>query len=141
MSKALGFESILVHATKEEEVESAFEQAVKANAHALVVPALNPFTGLRVRLVELQNKYRMPSFTANAEWVPAGGLASYSFPAVENWRRAAALVDKILKGGNPAEIPVEIPTKYEVAINLKTAKALGITIPQSILVRADRVIE
>jgi putative ABC transport system substrate-binding protein len=141
VAKALSFESILVHATKEEELESAFQHAVKAKANALVIASLSPFGGLRARIVELQYKYRLPSFTGSAMWVPAGGLASYYFPSTENWRRAAVLVDKILKGGNPAEIPVEIPTKYEVAINLKTATALGITIPQSMLVRADRIIE
>lgn len=141
MSKALGFESILVHATKEEELESAFQDAVRAKAHALVVASLAPFSGLRTRIVELQNKYRLPSLTGNEAWVPARGLASYSFPSTENWRRAAALVDKILKGGNPAEIPMEIPTKYEVAVNLKTAKLLGITVPQSFLVRVDKVVE
>jgi putative ABC transport system substrate-binding protein len=83
----------------------------------------------------------MPSFTGSQDWVPAGGLASYSFPSIENWRRAAALVDKILKGVSPAEIPVEIPTKYEVAINLQTARTLGIKVSKSILVQATKVIE
>lgn len=141
MSKALGFQSILVHATKAEELESAFEHAVKAKAHAVVVAAVAPFIGLRERIVELQNKYRMPTFHGNREAVQAGGVASYSFPSEENYRRAAALVDKILKGGNPAEIPVELPMKYEIAVNLKAAKVLGIAVPPSFLVRANLVIE
>jgi putative ABC transport system substrate-binding protein len=141
MSKALGFESIIVHATKEAELASAFEQAIKAKADAMVVSSLAPFTALRTQIVKLQNKHRLPSFIGNEAWVPVGGLASYSFPSTENWARAAVLVDKILKGGNPAEIPVKIPTKYEVAINLRAAKALGITVPQSFLVRANKVIE
>jgi putative tryptophan/tyrosine transport system substrate-binding protein len=123
MSKALGFESIIVHATKEEELERAFEQAVKAKAQAMVVGSLAPFTGLRAQIVALQNQYRLPSFAGNEEWVPAGGIASYSFSSTENWRRAAAFVDKILKGAKPADIPVEIPTKYEIAVNLKTEGA------------------
>ena len=141
MAKALHFDSILVHATKEEELEAAFQAALKAKAHALIVSPLAPFSGLEKRLIELQFKFRMPSFTGSQDWVPAGGLASYSFPTIENWRRVAALADKILKGASPAEIPVEIPTKYEVAINLQTAKTLGLKIPQGILVRATKVIE
>jgi putative ABC transport system substrate-binding protein len=70
------------------------------------------------------------------EGTHAGGLASYSFPQEENYRRAAALVDQILKGHSPAEIPVEIPTKYEIAINLKAAKALGINVPEAALLRS-----
>jgi putative ABC transport system substrate-binding protein len=141
MSKALRFQSILVHATKEEELESAFEHAVKVKAQALVVATLASFTALRERIVELQKKYRIPTFSGSREAVQAGGVASYSFPREENYRRAAALVDKILKGANPAEIPVELPTKYEVAVNLKAAKALGITVPPAFLVRANWVID
>jgi putative ABC transport system substrate-binding protein len=141
MSTALGFQSILVHATKEAELQSAFEHAVKAKAQAVVVPPLAPFVSLRGRIVDLQNRYRMPTFHTMREMVQAGGVASYHFPMEENFRRAAALVDKILKGGSPAEIPVELPTKYEITVNLKAANALGIAVPQSLLVRANEVIE
>jgi putative ABC transport system substrate-binding protein len=141
ISKDLRFESVVIHVTKESELEAGFEQAVNARAHALVVGPIAPFIGLRSRLVELQLKFKIPSFMGWETWVQAGGLGSYSFPAIENWRRAAALVDKILNGVSPAEIPVEIPVKYEVAINLKTAKALGINVPKTVLLRADRVIE
>ncbi len=141
MAKALRFQSILVHATQEEELDAAFRQAVQSRANAMVVAALAPFTGLRSRIVELQNEYRMPTFHGIREAVEAGGVASYSFPHEENFRRAAAIVDKILKGQSPAEIPVEIPTHYEIAVNLKAAKTLGLTIPQSLLVRADEVIQ
>ncbi|MEI6720064.1 MAG: ABC transporter substrate-binding protein [Betaproteobacteria bacterium] len=141
LSKALHFQSILVHATKEEELESAFKHAVKAKAHAVVVGPLAPFTGLRDQIAELQNKYRVPTFHGIREAVQAGGIASYSFPFEENFRRAAGQVDKILKGVSPAEIPVELPTKYEIAVNLKAAKALDITVPPSFLLRANLVIE
>jgi putative ABC transport system substrate-binding protein len=141
MAKALHFQSILVHATQEAELEAAFKQAVQARAQAMVVSTIAPFTGLRSRIVELQNAYRMPTFHGMREAVQAGGIASYSFPFEENFRRAAAIVDKILKGQSPAEIPVEIPTHYEIAVNLKAAKALGIAVPPSFLLRANEVIE
>lgn len=141
MSKVLRFQSILVHATREEELEAAFKDAVNAKAQALVISALAPFSGLRTRVVELQNRYRIPTFHGNREAVLAGAIASYSFPYEENFRRAAAIVDKILKGGNPAEIPVELPTKYEITLNLQAAKALGIVVPPSFLIRANTVIK
>jgi putative tryptophan/tyrosine transport system substrate-binding protein len=141
MAKLLGFESVLVHATREEELEAAFQQAVHAKAGALVVASVAPFTGLRTRIIELQMKHKLPAFFGNREAVEAGGVASYSFPATENWRRAAAIVDRILKGAHPAEIPVEIPTKYEIVINLRSAKSLGLRVPHSALVRANVVIE
>jgi putative tryptophan/tyrosine transport system substrate-binding protein len=95
----------------------------------------------RARLVDLAAKNRLPSiFTQRAD-VEAGGLMSYgpSFP--DMYRRAATFVDKILKGAKPADLPVEQPTKFELVINLKTAKALGVTIPQTLLLRADQVLE
>ena len=141
MAKTLHFQSILVHATQEEELDAAFRHAVQSRANAMVVSTVAPFTGLRSRIVELANQYRMPTFHGEREAVQAGAVASYSFPFEENFRRAAAIVDKILKGQNPAEIPVEIPTHYEIAVNLKAAKALGLTIPPSLLMRADEVIQ
>lgn len=109
--------------------------------HAVVVPALAPFVGLRARIVELQNKYRLPTFHGISGAVQAGAVASYTFPLQENYNRTAAIVDKILKGGNPAEIPVELPTKYEIALNLQAAKALGIVVPPAFLIRANTVIK
>jgi putative ABC transport system substrate-binding protein len=141
MAKALQFQSILVHATQESELDAAFKQAVQVRAQAMVVSTVAPFTGLRAPIVTLQNTYRMPTFTGLREATQAGGIASYSFPFEENARRAAAIVDKILKGKTPAEIPVEIPTHYEIAVNLRAAKALGITVPRSFLLRAHEVIE
>jgi putative tryptophan/tyrosine transport system substrate-binding protein len=83
----------------------------------------------------------LPTMFSNREFVEAGGLMSYGNDRMERWRRAAYFVDRILKGAKPADLPVEIPAKFELVVNLKTAKALGITIPQSILFRADEVIE
>lgn len=138
--KTLGFQSLLLKATSRDGLEPAFIEAVKAKMQALAVGAQPPFLGLHPELVELQFKYRLPTFFGVTEGVTAGGLASYSFPQEENYRRAAALVDQILKGRSPAELPVEIPTRYEIAINLKTAKALGIKVPDAVLLRAHKVI-
>jgi putative ABC transport system substrate-binding protein len=91
--------------------------------------------------VGLALRYRLPAIFQNREFVDAGGLVSYAPSSASNYRRAANYVDKILKGAKPADLPVEQPTKFELIINLKTAKTLGLTIPQSLLVRADHVIE
>ena len=93
------------------------------------------------RTAELALRYRPPSMMLTAQDVEAGGLLSYFTDHAEHYRRAASYVDRILRGANPGELPVEQPTKFELVVNLKTAKALGIKIPQSILLRADRVIE
>ncbi len=86
-------------------------------------------------------QHRLPGIYWNRNYVEAGGLMSYSFSTVEVGRRATYFVDKILKGAKPADLPIEQPTKFELVVNLKTAKALGLTIPQSILVRADEIIQ
>jgi putative tryptophan/tyrosine transport system substrate-binding protein len=141
IAKALGFELLLLKATSRETLEPAFIDAAKAKMQAIVVAPHAPLSpGLVEPLGELQFRYRLPAFYGVREGVSAGGLASYSFPLEENFRRAAALVDQILKGGSPSEIPVEIPTKYEIAINLKTANALGIKVPEAALLRAHKVI-
>lgn len=93
------------------------------------------------RIIELAAKNRMPAVYNNRFDVEAGGLMSYGFDAVERQRRLAALVDKILKGAKPGDLPVEQPTKFEFVVNLKTAKQIGITIPPHVLARADRVIK
>jgi putative ABC transport system substrate-binding protein len=93
------------------------------------------------KIAELAVKNRLPSMYEGSSYVEAGGLMSYATNDAEQWRRAAFYVDKILKGAKPADLPVEQPTKFEFVINLKTAKALNLTIPQSVLFRADKVIK
>jgi len=114
---------------------------VRDRASALVVLPDPLFFGQRARLAELATKNRLPALYAFREHVEAGGLISYGPSLPERFRRAATFVDKILRGAKPADLPVEQPTRFEFVINLKTAKALGLTIPPSILVRADQVIQ
>jgi len=113
----------------------------RAKGGALVVLGDPMFRRNRVHIIELTLRSRVPSVFGGREYVAAGGLMSYLSSNAWHWRTAASFVDKILKGAKPADIPVEQPTKFELVINLTTAKALGITIPQSLLQRADEVIQ
>jgi putative tryptophan/tyrosine transport system substrate-binding protein len=124
-----------------DEFERAFTAAGRAGAGAMLVVAESLFGLYRTELVTLAAKSRVPTVYGGREHVDLGGLMSYGPSVRAAWRRAAAFVDKILKGAKPAELPVEQPTKFEFVINLKTAKALGLTIPPSLLARADQVIE
>jgi len=122
-------------------LESALVRAKKGGAGALIAP-LNAFTyRYREKLVQLALKHRLPGIYWVRDYVEAGGLMSYGTNFGDVGRRAAYFVDRILKGTKPADLPVEQPTKFELVINLKTARALGLTIPQSLLLRADPVIE
>ena len=120
---------------------SAFAESVRAKADALLVLASAFFVPARRQIPELALKHRLPSMFGNYLWAETGGLLSYGPNFSEFYRRAAEQVSMILKGAKPAEMPVEQPTKFELVVNMKTAKALGIKIPNSILVRADRMIE
>jgi ABC-type uncharacterized transport system substrate-binding protein len=132
---------LTVEARTAEALESAFETAVRSRADAMTVFG-DPLTFVhRARIVELSAKHRLPALYLFRESVEAGGLMAYGPNFYDLGRRAAGYVGKILKGAKPADLPVEQPTKFELVINLKTAKALGLTIPQSVLVRADEVIE
>jgi len=124
-----------------EDLERAFSEFVHAKADALLVPPDTTFSSNVVRITELAAKARLPATYGDRRAVEAGGLLSYGPNVVENYRRSAIYVDKILKGAKPAELPVEQPTKIELVINLKTATALGLTVPPSLLGRADEVIE
>jgi putative ABC transport system substrate-binding protein len=123
------------------EIPRAFEAAASGHARALVImPGPVYVTNMR-RIAELALKGRLPAIFHLTEFVKAGGLLAYGPDRADLFRRAATYVDKILKGAKPADLPVEQPTKFEFAVNLKTAKALGLTIPPSLLLRADQVIE
>jgi putative tryptophan/tyrosine transport system substrate-binding protein len=122
------------------DLESAFQAAAKARVNALIT-ILTPVLGRSERrIAELATKNRLPSMFEASHYVEAGGLVSYAANDAESFRRAAVYVDKILKGAKPADLPVEQPTKFELVINLKTAKQIGMTIPPNVLARADKVI-
>jgi putative tryptophan/tyrosine transport system substrate-binding protein len=121
--------------------ETAFAAMLKEHAGALLLSGDAMFFVHRARLAELALKNRLPSMSTQWQWVDAGGLISYAPSFPDQWRRAATYVDKILRGAKPADLPIEQPTKFELVINLTTARALNLTIPQSVLIRADQVIE
>lgn len=121
--------------------EGAFAESVRAKAEALLVLTSGNFVPARRQIPESAMRHRLPSMYGNAVWVDAGGLLSYAPNFSEFYRRAADQVSLILKGAKPAEMPVEQPTTFELVINLKTAKVLGITIVQSLRARADRLID
>ena len=123
------------------DLDGAFQTAAKGRVNALITVTSAPLFLQRKRIADLAIKNRLPTLYQGSAWVEAGGLMSYSANDLELFRRAATYVDKILKGTKPADLPVEQPTKFEFVINLKTAKALNLTIPQSVLFRADRVMK
>jgi putative ABC transport system substrate-binding protein len=130
-----------VSASTADEFEAAFEAIRNAGAQAMLVLGSSVSYSNRARLATLALKHRLPSMMGNTGSTEAGFLLSYGPNLAAQFRRCAVYVDKILKGAKPAELPVEQPTKFDLTINLKTAKALGITIPPSLLARADEVIE
>ena len=140
-ARQLGLQLQSLEARSPNDFDKAFEDATKARAGALVILANPVFITNLKRLADLAVKSRLPSILHISEFAEAGGLASYGPDRDDLFRRAATYVDKILKGAKPGDLPIEQPTKFEMVINMKTAKALGIKIPQSILVQATRVIE
>jgi putative ABC transport system substrate-binding protein len=138
--RALGLRLQFVEARGPADFDRAFSEMTRARAGALTVLPSNMFGSERRRLVELAAKNRLPAVYERREFVDDGGLMSYGTNFADLFRRAATYVDKILKGAKPADLPVEQPTKFELVLNLKTATALGLTIPQSLLVRADEII-
>jgi putative ABC transport system substrate-binding protein len=119
----------------------AFRAAIKGRTNALIVIRNPLITSHQKQIAELAIKNRLPSMNETSDFVEAGGLASYSSSDADQFRRAAVFVDKILKGANPADLPVEQPTKFEFVINLKAAKQIGLTVPPNVLARADKVIK
>jgi putative tryptophan/tyrosine transport system substrate-binding protein len=122
------------------DIDRAFQTAAQVRVGALITITTAPLFLQRKRIAELAVKNRLPSMYQGSAWVEAGGLVSYSTDDLMAFRRAATFVDKILKGAKPADLPVEQPTKFELVINLKTAKQIGLIIPPNVLARADRVI-
>ncbi len=121
-------------------IETAFRAAGKERADAVLVLSDAVLTSQRRQIIDLAVKVRLPASYARPEFVESGGLMTYGVSLTDNFRRAAMYVDEILKGAKPGDLPVEQPTKFELVINLKTAKQIGVTIPQKLLARADRVI-
>jgi putative tryptophan/tyrosine transport system substrate-binding protein len=140
-SRARGVRLQFVEARDPADFDRAFSDMTRARADALTVLPSNMFLREHRRLVDLAAKNRLPAVYTSREFVDAGGLMSYGTNSADLHRRAATYVDKILKGAKPGDLPVEQPTKFELVINLKSAKALGLTIPQSVLAHADEVIQ
>ena len=130
-----------VEASTPQEIENAFSVMTREKAGAVIMVGDAVFSQQVRQIAELATKHRLPSIYVGGEYVEAGGLMSYGQSFAERFRRAATYVDKIFKGAKPGDIPVEQPTKFELFINGRTAKALGLTIPQSLLISADKVIE
>ena len=124
-----------------DDLERAFSTMRQERVQALVVINSPLVLSRSKRIVDLAAESRLPAMYWESRWVDAGGLMSYGPSYVDLWRRAASYVDKILKGARPSDLPIEQPTKFDLVINLKTAKALGLTIPPSLLLRADQMIE
>ena len=140
-ARGLGVQLQLVKVGTPHDLDSAFSAMTRGRADALIVLPSAMLFGERRRIVDLAAKHRLPAAYNAREYVDLGGLMAYGASISDQRRRAASYVDEILNGARPADLPVEQPTKYESVINLKTATALGLTIPQSVLARADEVIE
>lgn len=132
-----GVKVLVAEASTPQEIENAFAMIARENAGALIVGASPFFAVQRQQIVDLALKSRLPAIYGNRSYVEAGGLIGYGGVRTENYLRAATYVDRILKGAKPGDLPVEQPTLFELVVNLKTAKALGLTIPPTILLRAE----
>ena len=140
-ARSLKVEPIIAHVHNDGEIETAIIALGREPGDGLVVIG-DIFTGAhRAPIISAAARNNVPAVYGTSTFVRDGGLLSYGFNGPDIFRRAATYVDRILRGANPAELPVQFPTKLELIINLKTAKALGLTVPQSILLRADEVIE
>jgi putative ABC transport system substrate-binding protein len=140
-ARRLGVRLQPLEAREPGEIDRAFLEMARKRAGGVILLSDTMLSDHRTRIVDHAARRRLPTVSGQSEHAEAGGLLAYEASRSDRWRRAATYVDKILKGANPADLPVEQPTKFELIINLKTAKALGLTIPPSLLLRADQVIE
>jgi putative tryptophan/tyrosine transport system substrate-binding protein len=139
-ARDLGLHLHSMEVSSAEKFDAAFKEATKAGSAALAVTRSTLNNSYQKRIADLTTKNRLPAITSRRDFVESGGLMSYGADQAEPYRRAASMVDKILKGIKPADLPVERPTKFELVINLKAAKQIGLTIPPSVLARADKVL-
>lgn len=140
-AKSLGVALLTAELTGAGDLWSAFERLARQDVKAIVVPTDATLLTERKRVAELELSLKLPAVYQYREHVEAGGLISYGVDVQDSYRRSVEFIDKILKGARPADLPVEIPTKFLMVVNLRTAKAIGLTIPESFLLRADEVIE
>jgi putative ABC transport system substrate-binding protein len=141
MATSVGLQVTPVSVSNSDEIASAVEAFAHSPNGGAIITGGAMITGHRDLILKLIARYQLPAISYDRFSVAAGGLISYGPDFVDQFRRAAGYVDRILKGEKPGDLPVQAPTKYELVVNLKTAKALGLTIPQSVLTRADEVIE
>ena len=141
VARSVGVEVSPLNLRGAEEIERAVTAFARSSNSGLIVVASALATVQRNLIIELAARYRLPAVYLSREFVASGGLISYGADFVDQYRRAAGYIDRILKGEKPADMPVQAPTKYELAVNLKTARALGLAIPPAVLARADEVIE
>jgi putative ABC transport system substrate-binding protein len=140
-ARSVGMQALLLDTRTVADIAPGFAAAHDRGVGAIIVPATGVMRNNRELIVALSRKHNLPVIYATREFVDAGGLMAYGASYPDLYRRAASYIDKIFKGTKPADLPVEQPTKYELVINLKTAKALGLTVPPTLLARADEVIE
>ena len=141
VANARGAEARIAHAEKSDEIPGALRQLADDKVQAVIIPTNGLLNSSRRLIVETAMALRLPLVFGTREGAEAGGLASYGVNTAENYRRAAGYVDKILKGAAPGDLPIEFPTKIELVVNLKTAKALGLKVPPILLDRADELIQ
>ena len=139
--RSLGVQPMFFEVATLTDMEAAITEMARRGAQALMVPQGRLFYENPVALMAVASKFALPTVAANGSVVAAGGLAYLSHSAQEQRERFAWFIDKILRGAKPADLPIQQPTKFELVINLKAAKSLGLTVPQSVLLRADRVVE
>ena len=140
-ARKAGVKTLVVEASSPQEIENAFSTMAREKSDAVIVASPSTFAQQHRQIAELALKYRMPSMFQDRVHVEAGGLMSYGTKTADFYLRTATYVDKIFKGAQPGDLPVEQPVTLELVVNLKTAKVLGLTIPQTILLRADEIIQ